>query len=154
MSSWNSPCCKYVYPKQNKDTPPSAIIGCRVNPTQTSLLQGGSSDQERMSAEVSAACGCKKYSAPAPAYATGGSFRDSSFLTMKYAMQSAKQYTPVVEARGQECCPATRTIGTPNANNQLTQYGPESITFNNNANNLTYDRVIAGKVGGIICNSA
>ena len=148
MSSWANNCCKYTYPKTNNETPPSEILRCRVGP---SLLAGGSTDQERMSSKF------QNCSSVAPAYATGGNYRDSSFLTMKYAMQASRHQSlnaPAVNRPADKCCPKTPVIGVPNMTNTLTQYAPSSISFNSSANNYTYDRILSAKIGGAICNVA
>ncbi len=98
MSSWTNQCCKYVYPKANMETPPQ--LGCRVNPAETNTIRGGITEQERINKPVDASCGCYKYGA-AEVYATGGRFRDSSFLTFTKAAQSAWQRSRTLPIPGQ-----------------------------------------------------
>jgi alpha-tubulin suppressor-like RCC1 family protein len=80
------------------ETPPQ--LGCRVNPAKTNMIRGGITEQERINKPVDASCGCYKYGA-ANAYATGGRFRDSSFLTFTKAAQSAWQRSRTLPTPGQ-----------------------------------------------------
>ncbi len=135
MSSWKTCCPSYARKFNLSPTP--VIIGCRVNSNETNLIRGGLSDQERMNRPLLSDCGCKR---DAPnAYATGVSYRDSSFLTMRYAMKAASYYSD----RGQQqtqCCviPSTTPIG---------------VSSNSSINNYTSDNMIMAKAGCKICGS-
>jgi hypothetical protein len=104
MSSWKVCCPSYA----RKTLAP--VTTCRVNPTETNYIRGGSTDQERMDRPLDSACGCKR---PAPAaYATGGVYKDSSFLVMKYAAAAAA-YKPERGQQQEQCCikPSTTAVG-------------------------------------------
>lgn len=81
------------------ETPPQ--LGCRVNPAETNMIRGGTSEQERINKAVDASCGCYKYREAPSAYATGGRFRDSSFLTFTKAAQNAWQRSRTMPPGGQ-----------------------------------------------------
>jgi hypothetical protein len=114
----DSCCTPYSYVKSNTPAAPVAI----------NRLAGGMSDQERMRQRQF--CNTNPNAIPGtyntnlrpapPAYATGGQSRDSSFLTMQYAMKNSWQ-----QSRG---------LGTPATNGCCTNksFVSSDRTFTNN----------------------
>ena len=139
MSSWNT-CCP-LYARKINLAPTPVIITCLPNPNETNLVRGGSTDQERMDKPLNSVCSCKR-EAP-PAYATGGKYTDSSFLTMKYVAISAKN---VKRTSQQERCCAKPSI----TSNGITSIDNAS---NSSANNYTSDNITIAHIGCNICST-
>ncbi len=115
----DSCCTPYSYVKSNTPAAPVAI----------NRIAGGMSDQERMRRLTS--CNTNPHPAPA-AYATGSQSRDSSFLTMQYAMKNSWQ-----QSRG---------IGTPVTNGCCT-----NKSFVSSDRTFTNSDLIAANTGAQIC---